>query len=340
MKLTSGLLLALVGACLASPEYSLDASCDNRDDIPRRTGIISGMKEAIQTARNAYDILNSDQDRESEHVKTICQAIFGPNFGTILGDVKTVFQNIAAFGSEPSQYRPDDPNWQGRKSNKDVAVFCNLDRLKLAGIVVVENANWGGRKFAGRARFEALQKQCYQTNWVSGSGQVGIKAAVLPSNYINLAQFKLDQEAGKEVRSSDPQYATESTHANNMDICTWFSVRSNEEGWPTVDDAWVARATTKEFVAGLPQGTRPIDGLKTFGTTMLHELTHTNQGGLSLDIEVQMPGADKAVACYGWDCVTRLKSHRNADSLALLGLALKVWKLGYRVDAEGNVHKL
>ncbi|KAL3953197.1 hypothetical protein ACCO45_013140 [Purpureocillium lilacinum] len=73
---------------------------------------------------------------------------------------------------------------------------------------------------------------------------------------------------------------------------------------------------------------------------MLHELTHTNQGGLSLDIEVQMPGADKAVACYGWDCVTRLKSHRNADSLALLGLALKVWKLGYRVDAEGNVHKL
>ena len=73
-------------------------------------------------------------------------------------------------------------------------------------------------------------------------------------------------------RSSDPQYATESTHANNMDICTWFSVRSNEEGWPTVDDAWVARATTKEFVAGLPQGTRPIDGLKTFGTTMLHEV--------------------------------------------------------------------
>lgn len=33
MKLTSGLLLALVGACLASPEYSLDASCGAYSDL-------------------------------------------------------------------------------------------------------------------------------------------------------------------------------------------------------------------------------------------------------------------------------------------------------------------
>lgn len=60
--------------------------------------------------------------------------------------------------------------------------------------------------------------------------------------------------------------------ANTMDICTWFTQLAKTEGWPVVDSERVDRCKTNEFRAGLSNDLTPIDGLKTFGSTMLHEV--------------------------------------------------------------------
>lgn len=44
--------------------------------------------------------------------------------------------------------------------------------------------------------------------------------------------------------------------------------------------------------------------------------------------------------CYGWNCIKELHNPMNADSLNHLGVAMYLWKNGYRVDEGGKVKPL
>jgi hypothetical protein len=57
-----------------------------------------------------------------------------------------------------------------------------------------------------------------------------------------------------------------------MDICTWFTTQANNDGWPTINAQRVEMCKTDEFRAGLSVKLTPMDGLKTIGSTMLHEV--------------------------------------------------------------------
>jgi hypothetical protein len=82
------------------------------------------------------------------------------------------------------------------------------------------------------------------------------------------------------------------------------------------------------------------------------QLTHTPRGGLLDDVSDLPPVVPD---CYGWLCIQELKNPKNAgngsnsydldkqlifmiENVAMFGLALHLWSIGYYVDKEGNVH--
>lgn len=44
--------------------------------------------------------------------------------------------------------------------------------------------------------------------------------------------------------------------------------------------------------------------------------------------------------CYGWDCVGTLQNPNNADTIAILGICMGLFKKGFWVDNGGNVLKI
>lgn len=134
------------------------------------------------------------------------------------------------------------------------------------------------------------------------------------------------------------------TIANTMEICIWFTNLVKSEGWPVVSAERFEMCKTNEFRAGLSHGLTLIDGLKTLGVTMLHEvytssiscrlatsvsriialgpagndsaqLTHTNQRGMLVDIpeSQRLEGVNSYI---GWRCVGALKISENPGELS------------------------
>lgn len=46
----------------------------------------------------------------------------------------------------------------------------------------------------------------------------------------------------------------------------------SSQGWPTLNSAMIAMVRTDEYRNGLSPTQAPVDGLKTLGSTMLHEV--------------------------------------------------------------------
>ncbi|KAI0124328.1 hypothetical protein BJ170DRAFT_736002 [Xylariales sp. AK1849] len=121
----------------------------------------------------------------------------------------------------------------------------------------------------------------------SGSGITATKAATVSSDTFAYSDwFKATKINDIAPPLSD--YKVEMPNlAYTIDICTWFSDQANSGGWSTINAPWVAMVTTdknfREKVAA--HKLLPVDGVKTFGTTVLHELKHTNQGGQAQDVK-------------------------------------------------------
>ncbi|KAI0004055.1 hypothetical protein F4779DRAFT_634135 [Xylariaceae sp. FL0662B] len=194
------------------------------------------------------------------------------------------------------------------------------------------NEAFGGRPFL-KLQWEPLVT-CYSTSFVAGSGVQAAKASTLSSDRKDRKGYL---EAGGPGVANIDHFTHPTEYACSIDICTWFTSKANTDGWPKIDAARVQTATTDAFRAGLRNNDRPVDGLKTFGSTMLHELTHTNHGGKLVDVSDRPEGVE---SCYGWKCIGQLHSAKNADSVAMLAIALKVWSLRHYVDDDGNIHPL
>lgn len=81
-------------------------------------------------------------------------------------------------------------------------------------------------------------------------------------------------QARKTNPSADIKDFTSPTgYACSMDVCTWFTDKANQNGWPIIDDKRLEKVKTDDFKAGLKGNDKPVDGLSTTGTTMLHEVS-------------------------------------------------------------------
>jgi len=112
---------------------------------------------------------------------------------------------------------------------------------------------------------------CYRTDYVIGSGQAAVKAMTLSSDY---KDFPAWMAAGGPGVANIRDFISETNYACSIDICTWFTHKANLDGWPwpKIDADRIAKVKTDEFRAGLKNNDTPMDGLKTVGSTMLHEV--------------------------------------------------------------------
>ncbi|KAH7146276.1 hypothetical protein EDB81DRAFT_794777 [Dactylonectria macrodidyma] len=128
-----------------------------------------------------------------------------------------------------------------------------------------------------------------------------------------------------------------------IDVCWSFTRQFQDRQFPRLNDDLISEVTSVAFreetevlneqlrKQGNKQLLSCIDGLKTMGGTLLHELTHTHLGGDTRDL----PEGE----CYSWKCVVAAKSVRNADSFAMLGIALELWSRNYMVNEDGTFEK-
>ncbi|KAF2108847.1 hypothetical protein BDV96DRAFT_652458 [Lophiotrema nucula] len=143
-----------------------------------------------------------------------------------------------------------------------------------------------------------------------------------------------------DVSPADPQFSIARPQvACQTDLSTWFLDQQHRKHWPTLSHGLVGTAMREDFIdqylSEAPPGSRrrPVDAIQTLGWLLLHELTHTVQGGCLKDIP------DKQ-NCYGWTCVTENKLPDNADTIAVIGAALKLWRLGYWVTDDGYINSI
>ena len=113
--------------------------------------------------------------------------------------------------------------------------------------------------------------KCYDRNFASGSGNSGIKAMTRHSRSIDWKGLNAEKLVNPDAKKQDHIVRNPSI-ACTMDICTWFATQEATRGWPTITVQRLELCKTDDFKAELRDGQTPVDGIKTFGTTMLHEV--------------------------------------------------------------------
>ncbi|RNJ56330.1 hypothetical protein D7B24_007385 [Verticillium nonalfalfae] len=110
-----------------------------------------------------------------------------------------------------------------------------------------------------------------------------VKAMTTPSHVVDWRSFTRDRENGAKVKKTDPQYRMMRRDSNDIDLCKWFVETADQQGWPKIDKARVDKASTTEFREGLIHPTVPIDGVKTLGSTVLHEVRNFHEYSVQMN---------------------------------------------------------
>ncbi|KAH7083728.1 hypothetical protein FB567DRAFT_90998 [Paraphoma chrysanthemicola] len=215
-------------------------------------------------------------------------------------------------------------------------IFCSIGRYKQ--LYAPEHQNWYDTSMKNRPeppfRFKAgtIRTSCYNTEYDVNNLEGRTMAFTTHSDTLDLSAYRAAAEPKKlndfSVRRPDIAFA--------IDVCTWFLHKQLLLGWPSITHDRIAQTQQPGFRGGITDLSTPIDGLRNAALTLLHELTHTQTGGLLDDLNGSKlpPGVPD---CYGWKCVQLLKDPSNSDNVAMLGLALHIWSMGYYVDQDGNI---
>ncbi|KAH7381917.1 hypothetical protein BKA64DRAFT_684551 [Cadophora sp. MPI-SDFR-AT-0126] len=332
MRLRNISLLFIVNSCNAA-NWCLDSSCSSKPGLAE--GIKGGIGEATDLANNAIAVMTAHAD--DQWVRKMAKYILGTDdFDGKFSRARGTFAAVMGYQKVPLPFQPQDPAWTSSERNVDLEVYCDDARIfkRTPDSVLSMDAALPNKVMGPSGR--DLLTRCYEPNFIPGSGVEASKAITRTSNTFDLGGYRAEKKINPNVQRQNYE-APQPNVACVMDICTWFSAAAAVSGWPIVNAERVEACKTDEFKAKLSNGLTPVDGLKTFGTTMLHELTHTIQGGTLVDIDVLPPGID---SCYNWICIGGLKNERNADSIAMLGLAMKLWSLKHYADDDGSIYPI
>ncbi|RYP74537.1 hypothetical protein DL769_004005 [Monosporascus sp. CRB-8-3] len=301
----------------------------NTDDVKLRDGIVRGVKEAVELAENAVAVITDH--RSDEKVQQMCKYILGEDdLDNKLHQAKATLEAIKSIPKEPSQFRPQDDGWKQSTSNRDIEIHCDASRFVKRGKFQYDVQL---EKPLLSRFFQSIQR-CYDTNVVPASGTT--RAITWSSDIMDYSGYINAGGAANGVDKAD--YTTvQPNRPNIVDLCSWYTKRLAEDGWPKIDEAGIEKAKSDEFREKLRGEQTPVDTiLNTLGTDLLHEFTHTNLGGQLVDVNTNnLP--DGTRRCYGWRCVGALHDVRNSDSINMLGVALKVWSLKHYVNDDGEI---
>ncbi|KAH7076788.1 hypothetical protein BKA63DRAFT_290227 [Paraphoma chrysanthemicola] len=335
-------LLLSVHISLAA-KWAIDGSCDliatadkgigQNSFIPGTDELKEAVKEGISMAESAVLVMSYHKD--DQHVKDMLKLVLGEGaeYQSKFDAFKRTFENVMGFDRDHAVARPMDPDWQETMTNKDVMIFCSNDRLQqtVPGTTLYfDQSMKDTRYFSVELEKDAPRGRCHSTEYnLESTAGLAMAFTTASDRYNKEAYIK----APKPKRIEDFGFPRENI-ACSIDLCNWFMHRSLLQGWPRISTDRVKQTQQPGFRGGIVSFVTPVDGLRNTGLTMLHELTHTVQGGRLSDIRDLPPGTP---SCYGWRCIQDLKDPTNSDNVAMLGLALHLWTMGYYVDQDGNV---
>ncbi|KAH7029900.1 uncharacterized protein B0I36DRAFT_364370 [Microdochium trichocladiopsis] len=336
MRLFFFSLPSILTAALAA-EYAIDPECELALGPGVRDGIISGMKEAVELAENALEVLN--QHESDVYVQNLIRYLYGIQDRDQIMDRVKGKKPQTHLSATPSALSTNDEAWfnGAERSSNDVGLYCSNTRLIPHPTKPALRMNKHNRPITVRAKqVEALFK-CHNHDAVLevGTNQRYTKA-------LTMGSYTIDLEAFKAAPGAPPlnEFKVGTGHPANIDICSVFIRQAALEGWPLINEERIARIRSETFINGMTDIQRPVDGIKTFGVTMFHELTHANIGGFFTDADDIMEGEDPK--CFNWISCTRLSTlpggRTNSDTAAILVMLLKAWRLGYYVDQDGFAH--
>ncbi|KAF5511127.1 hypothetical protein CGCS363_v002542 [Colletotrichum siamense] len=340
MKFSCAFITLLASGCMSqrAPAWTIDKSCDTYDNQNIRDKIKDSVLEGLKLAEDAVGVMRDHAD--DPWVQEMSKLVLGrrDGFETRFEAARQTLERVAAFERAPSNHLPLTDEWKSMSNNRDWEIYCNADRFQ-KGDRFTKNAAFGNRYLWPDTA--ANFRRCYNNEFQSGSGIDGAKMTTLTSDIIDKVAFAAAyRPAGSTAKIED--FTTESVYASSTDVCLWFLDKTYRQGFPQIDNQLLEMVKSDGFRAGFTHGV-PVDGLKTASFTFLHELTHTTQGGKLKDLTDLPP---EIPSCYNWYCVTKMalepsiEVERNADSIAILALALRVWKMNHHVDADGVIHEI
>ncbi|KAM0280465.1 hypothetical protein ACHAQH_004044 [Verticillium albo-atrum] len=343
MKALTFALLSMSGTCLALGRWKTFDCGDDTDVINR------AFSDAIIIAETAADVLQNNFNSDPV-VKQMVEYILGA------GDsVQAKLDRAAVHFNGIKQYDKQASMFLGRPGadNEDVLIHCKSvyqDRTSANGQVRLYHADLNLPQNAEQAN---IAKECFNPDAEPAQGQNLVMAITLSSDKPDPRKvteaLKAWQDAGSPLPPG-PDFSNAMVlrpeYPNAIDLCSWYLkfvrdggrgfarfMKEGDGGATVISKEVVDRIRDPNFDLGTTGNTKMINVLtESLAGTLLHELSHTNLGGKTLD----MPPGN----CYGWDCVKEQKDPDNADSMNHLGVAMYLWKNGYRVTEDGKVETL
>ncbi|OAL44290.1 hypothetical protein IQ07DRAFT_649331 [Pyrenochaeta sp. DS3sAY3a] len=336
------LFIFALGQGALAAKWAFDSACtalllNDGSTIDATRGISRAVNEAIEMADNAFQVM--DRLANDVNVQQILN-IFLDNDLVKVAQVKATFGAIRIFDRSPSSLAVGDPQWQLEKTNQDVEFYCDLKRYTrhptLDTQVIdtsMEGTRWANSHYERFLKYYTLD---YDLN--GPQAKLPSMARTTDSDLLNRAILVSDRLAGLTVNERDPKYSTPRPHLPSaIDISTWWIHQWHLLDFPLTNSAFMELVVTEEFMTGFlaknPGQRVPMDALRTFSMSMLHELTHTVPGGYLLD-------TPDTTLCYGWSNCVAYKNPRNAETVAMIGVAFWMLKLGYMPGEDGSIRPI
>lgn len=125
---------------------------------------------------------------------------------------------------------------------------------------------------------------------------------------------------------------------NLIRFCPVFLAQIAAQRWSSseqIDPQWLIDIPPEAAAVMAFQTATPADLYGLFELVILHELTHTKNGGQTKDWASPI----KKVGSGGFNYATNVgaDAYNNAETVAFMGLLSKLAQLGFEVDANGNL---
>ncbi|KAK4447191.1 hypothetical protein QBC34DRAFT_467710 [Podospora aff. communis PSN243] len=322
MKLHSLVFASLPSACMAS-KWIIDWSCGSFEPI-WKDAVLKSVPEAIQMSETAVGVLTNNLTHGK--VQLMVQYLLGN--GPPLFEKINIAKSKADFLLSFQIILCDGRNWEPHP-DPDKHVYWNRETETVRS----------------KQDVEQRLKWCFEGK--RGPDVEGLPVAVTTSsNEILLEEYKLVYkdwvDKGRVGPQPDimPYSVSHADKPNTINLCNWYleeikDAKNDLRVFYGIDDKAIARVQSIEFMAKLQGSSLPINVLgESMGALLLHELTHTNLGGMSYDDSRDPDG------CYGWVCAGQYQNIHNADTIKLLAVSMFLFSKGFWVDNQGFVHPL
>jgi hypothetical protein len=115
---------------------------------------------------------------------------------------------------------------------------------------------------------DSKRPRCHSVTYNAQRPEGDYQAITTPSDRLDKKAYVAAPRPKRPIDYSRPR----TDIAFSIDVCRWFIHKMFHQGWPRVDKDRITLTQQPGFRGGITWHATPIDGLRTMGLTMLHEV--------------------------------------------------------------------